>query len=130
MIATRFDTAATKSFDLHPSLLPDNELRAHHRRPVRQDLWLTDIFGDTVFRCACTNLSAGGLYGTAPLGYGLAVGQRYELRLAPLNSVPGSLLIGDSLGYGTIIRTHLRTEGSEPSVSFALRFDTPQYLPL
>jgi len=105
--------------------------REHHRRHVHQDLWLSDLSGETVFRCTCRDLSAGGLYATAPVGYGLAIGQRYELRLAPeLGNSPGSFLLGDSLGYATIIRTRLDTHSGEEAVGFAARFDSPRYLPL
>ena len=108
-----------------------DDLREHHRRQVQQELWLSDLSGETVLRCTCRDLSAGGLYATAPVGYGLAIGQRYELRLAPeMGGRAGSFLLGDSLGYATIIRTHLDTHQGEDAVGFAARFDTPRYLPL
>lgn len=107
------------------------ELREHHRREVSQELWLSDLSGETVLRCTCRDLSAGGLYATAPVGYGLAIGQRYELRLEPeLDGGAGSFLLGDSLGYATIIRTYVDPHLGDDAVGFAVRFDSPRYLPL
>jgi hypothetical protein len=112
----------------HPAVIREN--REHHRRQVDQELWLTDMSGENVLNCRCRNLSAGGLHATAPVGFGLAVGQRYQLRLAAGTGHGGSLLFGDSLGYATVIRTHLKLDDDEESVDFAARFDSPQYLPI
>lgn len=128
MIASRFETPT-----LDPRIMSapvDAEQRNHHRREVGQELFLTDLFAEVVLRCRCKDLSAGGLYAVAPVGFGLAVGQRYELRMSPKPDAAGSMLIGDSLGYATIIRTQLRKENGEPVVGFAARFDSPRYLPL
>lgn len=83
------------------------DLREHHRRPVDLDIFLTDLSGQTVLRCNCLNLSAGGIYATAPVGYGLAVGQRYELRISSPPAGGDNFLLGPSLGYATIIRTQI-----------------------
>lgn len=104
--------------------------RSFLRRDVEQDLWLIDMLGETVLRCRCLNLSAGGLYASAPVGYGLAVGQRYELRLAPGKGRSSSLLLGDTLGYATVIRTQFNHQSAQEPVAFVARFDAPQYLPL
>lgn len=127
-----------------PDAPPEGDHREHHRRQAAMDLWLTDLSGETVLRCQCHNLSAGGLFAIAPVGFGLAVGQRYELRIAPTLERGSSLLLGDSLGYATVIRTQLRADAdrselrtnhrpplpNDATVGFAVRFDTPQYLPV
>ncbi len=49
------------------------------------DLWMIDHAGSTVVRCRCLAASATGMRLCVPAGYGVAVGQRYELR----GRVPG-----------------------------------------
>ena len=107
-----------------------SDKRQHVRRPSERELWLSDLQGETVLRCKCKDLSAGGIFATAPIGYGLAVGQRYELLLEPTPEPGGSLLVGASLGYATIIRTHMKLGDDDATVGFAMRFDQPKYLPL
>lgn len=104
--------------------------RTHRRRDIARDLWLTDMRGQTRVNCHCRNISAGGMYADAPVGYGLAVGQRYELCFGGDQERPRSLLMGNSLGYATVIRTQVRPAGDDDAVGLALRFDAPKYLPI
>lgn len=130
MITSQVDPPSKVGAAMFARTQTDVDYREHHRREVNLPLWLTDVLGETVLHCRCTNLSAGGIHAIAPVGYGLAVGQRYELRLSPSEDRNGSLLVGDSLGYATIIRTRLRANSDKSDVSFAARFDSPQYLPV
>jgi len=109
--------------------VPGTEARIHHRREVGMELFLTDLRGETVLRCRCTNISAGGLLAYAPVLFGVGVGKRYELRLQPTDG-RASVLLGDSLGYATVIRTQFQRVGDEDMQAIALRFDVPQYLPV
>lgn len=120
--------AVTERPPIRPATVPD--LREHHRRPVEFELFITDLSGQTVLRCKCLNLSAGGLYATAPVGYGLAVGQRYELRISPPATGGDTFLLGTSLGYATIIRTQIDVLHGDEPVGFAMRFDSAKYLPV
>ena len=73
------------------------------------------------------NLSEGGLRATVPIGFGVAVGQRYEVLLyAGGASGAAEALVGDG-HYGTVVRTEimLGTEGADDRVGVGLRFDTP-----
>lgn len=121
--ATEREPATTRS----AGRITGSESRIHHRRGIAVDLYLTDLRGETVLRCRCNNISAGGLFAVAPVGYGLAVGQRYELRARPIDG-RADLLLGDSLGYGTIIRTQFAPADAADGVGVAVRFDVPQYL--
>jgi hypothetical protein len=47
------------------------------------DLWMTDPCGSTVLRCRCVECSPGRMRLQVPLGYGVAVGQHYELWTHP-----------------------------------------------
>lgn len=112
-------------------LAPADEHRIHNRRHVDVELWMTDLSGETTLRCTCRNLSAGGVFAVTPLGYGMAVGQRYELRMIPEVAASGrSFFFSDSLGYGTVIRTQPIFGDEAGEIGVSIRFDKPQYLPV
>ncbi|MFO0972370.1 MAG: hypothetical protein U1A27_02880 [Phycisphaerae bacterium] len=102
------------------------ERREFGRWLAESDVWLLDLEGLTVLRCKADNLSEGGVQCTVPIGYGLAVGQRYELRVIHRQVSDPTRKAFWSGCYGTIIRTRLVTEGQKHQLSVALRFDTPQ----
>ncbi|RIK65222.1 MAG: hypothetical protein DCC65_12915 [Planctomycetota bacterium] len=107
--------------------------RDYSRRPLAVDVWLVDPHTQTILRCKTDDISDAGLHAHAPIGFGLAIGQRYEARI--VNSPPGMRLnpehLTKSLGYGTVIRTEMRIEGTrDDRIGFALRFDVPQLLPI
>lgn len=108
------------------------EQRAYTRRGITCDLWLIDTHWQSVVRCKTENVSDAGLYGKSPVGYGLAIGQRYEVRVADTHAagqVPPDL--APSLGFATIVRTELDVEGQgNHGVGFALLYDAPQLLPV
>jgi len=110
------------------------EQRDYARRSLACDVWLIDSHTRSVLRCKTEDICDAGLHATAPIGFGLAVGQRYEVRMAKTDGetprgIPGSL--GKSLGYATVIRTEMHVEGGrQDRVGFALRFDAPQLLPI
>ncbi len=114
------------------SALGQSEQRSYTRRPVVCDLWLIDTGWQSVVRCKTENVSDAGLYGRSPIGYGLAIGQRYEVRLADVQAagqVPPDL--APSLGYATVVRTQLDVDGQNShGIGFALRYDVPQLLPI
>lgn len=104
--------------------------RDYSRQPMVRDLWLIDNHSQTVLRCRTNDISDAGLHASAPIGFGLAVGQRYELRIANGESTRGrSAHLGKSLGYGTVIRTEMHVgDGPTDRVGFAVRFDVPQLI--
>ncbi len=116
-----------------PSTGPEQqEQRAYTRRDITCDLWLIDTGWQSVVRCKTENVSDAGLYGRSPIGYGLAIGQRYEVRVADTHAagqVPPDL--APSLGYATVVRTQLDVEDQRShGIGFALRYDVPQLLPV
>ncbi len=108
------------------------EQRAYTRRSIVCDLWLIDTGWQSVVRCKTENVSDAGLYGRSPIGYGLAIGQRYEVRVADTHAagqIPPDL--APSLGYATVVRTQLDVDGQNShGIGFALRYDVPQLLPI
>lgn len=105
--------------------------RDYMRRSVACDLCLLDLSGRSVLRCETDDVSDAGLHALAPIGFGLAVGQRYEVRVLGDSGDMVSNPLGVSLGYATVIRTEVQTFVAESGrVGFALRFDVPQLLPV
>lgn len=106
--------------------------RDYARRPVDCDVWLIDLESQSVLRCKTDDISDAGMSASAPIGFGLAVGQRYELRIASRHSATAlSPHLAASLGYGTILRSGIQlSRDRSDRVGFAVRFDVPQLLPL
>ncbi|MCK6457322.1 MAG: PilZ domain-containing protein [Phycisphaerae bacterium] len=105
------------------------EKREFERHHIVTDVWLLDLEGLTVLRCQTDDIGQGGLHATVPIGFGLAVGQRYELRLrSHADGAPTPRGAGWSACYGTIIRTRLLTSGDQHRLGFAMRFDSPQHV--
>jgi hypothetical protein len=105
--------------------------RDYDRRDIKCDLWMLDVSAQSVLRCKTDDISDAGLHATAPVGFGLAVGQRYEVRIAHTETAKGSAHLAAPLGYATVIRTefHLDSERQD-RVGFAVRFDAPQLIPV
>lgn len=83
------------------------ERRTERRQPINCCLWMIDHHGSTVLRCQCAEISPNGMRLRVPLGYGVAEGQRYELR----SHLPGTRSF-TSLGvigsrWATVVRTRL-----------------------
>lgn len=107
--------------------------RSYSRRDIEVDIWLYDPKTQSILRCRTDNVSDAGIHASAPIGYGLAVAQRFEARIA--NSAEPGLTgfdqLSKTLGYGTIVRTEMRLSGDrEDRIGFAIRFDVPQLLPV
>ena len=107
-------------------------LRAYARRRIRCELFLIDRNTDSVLRCRTDDISDAGLYATAPIGYGLAIGQRYELRIAPNDGARSSSAeMVPSLGFATVTRLEIDVQrGDSHRVGFAMKFDVPQLIPV
>lgn len=55
------------------------ERRAEPREPVAGCLWMIDSQSSTILRCRCVEVSQNGMRLRVPAGYGVRVGQRYQL---------------------------------------------------
>jgi hypothetical protein len=107
------------------------EQRDYARRAVAYELFLIDPESEAVCRSRTQNVSDAGVFAMAPIGFGLAIGQRYEIRMAVGEG--DSFITGGirSLGYGTVIRSEMRVGRDHPDqIGVAIRFDVPQLLPL
>ncbi len=115
---------------LHPN--DCDEQRDYSRRQIRCNLWMIDVESRSVLRCKTADISDAGLSASAAIGFGLAIGQRYELRIANGGSSgESSPHLATPLGYGTVVRSGIEVdEGKMDRVGFALRFDVPQLIPV
>jgi hypothetical protein len=93
-------------------------------------LWLIDHEGETVLRCHCIEGSGSGMRLRVPLGYGIAEGQRYELRshLPGTRPVEGFGLIGSR--WATVVRTDVCTAANEHHLEVGVVFDLTDRSPL
>ena len=122
---------AFERWGLGPWRANRTDRRDYTRRKANCDLWLIDVSGQSVLRCKTDDLSDAGLRATAPIGFGLAVGQRWQLRLQPpAEARHASQRLGLPLGCGTIIRTEIMLDDAHSDrIGIALEFDVPQLVP-
>ncbi len=112
--------------------LAGSNRRNYARRQVVCEVFLVDRQSNNVLRCRTDDISDAGIRASGPIGYGLAVGQRYEVRIASGNAdrVASTDMI-PSLGFATVSRLEIDVRrGDAHRVGFALRFDVPQLIPV
>jgi hypothetical protein len=99
------------------------ERRSEPREPITGTLWMIDHYGSTVLKCECIEASPNGLRLRVPLGYGVAEGQRYELRshLPGRGPMRGFDLIGSR--WATVVRTQVRLGGDEDHLDVGVVLD-------
>ena len=87
------------------------------------DLWMIDHHGSTVLRCRCMEVSKNGMRLRVPLGYGVAEGQRYELR-SHLPGTPSRTTLGlVGSRWATVVRTQLCLDENEDHVDVGVVLD-------
>lgn len=106
--------------------------RIYSRRRKACPVFLIDRQENNVMRCRAEDIGDGGLYGTSPIGYGLGVGQRYEVRIACAEDQQvSSPDLVPSLGFATVTRVEMNVDGGDHHrIGFAMKFDVPQLLPI
>ena len=104
------------------------ERRYEQRRLMCCDLWMIDHHGSTVLRCHCLEVSKNGMRLRVPLGYGVAEGQRYELRShlpgAPTTTSLG--LVGSR--WATVVRTQVLLGEGEDHLEVGVVLDHTEAL--
>ncbi|MCK6457063.1 MAG: hypothetical protein L6Q92_11105 [Phycisphaerae bacterium] len=102
-----------------------DDRRDSERQPSEGDVWLVDAEGMKVVRCHTHDAGDSGFRGVVPIGYGLAVGQRFELRSGVSPDLRDDAGHRSERRFGTIVRTELVTNGSQYHLAFAIRYDKP-----
>ncbi|MCK4659540.1 MAG: PilZ domain-containing protein [Phycisphaerae bacterium] len=106
------------------------ERRRWPRAALPASVTLRAPTGAEVPSCPITNVSKGGLRVSVPIGFGLAVGQRYEVLLVRQGSATKP---GGPFGkghHGTVVRTEimLGEQADSDWVGIGLEFETPALL--
>ncbi|HEY3243589.1 MAG TPA: PilZ domain-containing protein [Phycisphaerae bacterium] len=94
------------------------DLRLRHRKWAS----LLALDGSEMISCTTDNIGPGGMHVTVPVGYGFAVGQRYEVLLSDNRQAP--LDEAGESQYATVVRTQIATQAPAGQVGVGLRFDT------
>jgi hypothetical protein len=100
------------------------ERRAEPRQQVFGSLWMVDHDGSTVLRCVCVEASRTGLRLRVPLGYGVAEGQRYELR----SHLPGACPLAEGFDltgsrWATVVRAQFRVADNHDYLDVGVALD-------
>lgn len=107
-------TAGARSLSITawPATARDDERRQAARRSLRCEMLLIDDVMEEkefppVIPAECFEIGEGGLYGSVPIGYGVAIGQKYTFRLTvgERGPEPGALQIITQ--KGKIVRAEL-----------------------
>ncbi len=103
---------------------PVRERRSEPRQGVGACLWMIDHHGSTMLPCRCIDMSQNGMRLRVPLGYGVAEGQRYELRSHPRGVTPMSSLGVMASRWATVVRTEVHIGGSDDHLDVGVVLDT------
>ncbi len=103
-----------------------NDRRLGPRRDGAYWASLLSLDGEEVIRCRPDNMGEGGMHFTAPIGYGFAVGQRYELLVGETDGSERHV-VGEG-HYATVVRTRFLMGEPGDQVGVGLRFDQPVVL--
>jgi hypothetical protein len=104
------------------------EQRVSPREPLTMMAHLLPLGAAAPIRCRTDNIGEGGLHVTAPIGYGLAVGQRYEVLLTALDPPASDDDLRGDGHFATVVRTEMHVGASEDHLGVGLRFDQPLVL--
>jgi len=84
---------------------------------------MVDHNGATVLRCRCLAVSATRLRLCVPAGYGVAVGQRYELSVRGSGDNPLSLLRAIATCWVTVVQTQNMNDEDPDRIDVAVVVD-------
>ncbi len=94
------------------------------------DLWMIDHAGSTVLRCRCLEASATGMRLCVPAGYGVAVGQRYELRGRVPGEHPPAVLRAIVASWVTVVQTQNMTDEDGDRLDVGVAADLVEATPV
>lgn len=104
-------------------LFEDRRGAERHSRALVVHLLRDD--GALMGPCLTDNVSLHGMHVTVPVGYGVAVGQRCEVRIGAPDGSPNQTA---DAAYATVVRTRMATDGDRHRVQVGLRLDQPVFL--
>ena len=101
------------------------ERRSSPRQSCVRDVCLLSLRGYEILHCRLHDLSASGLYVSAPIGYGLAVGQRFEVLLGDGAGPRPSPRLMSGGHRASVVRTRMALSPGGDSIGVGLRFEQP-----
>ena len=114
-----------------PTAERSGERQPEVRTALSGDLWMIDHNGATVLRCRCLAVSATRMRLCVPAGYGVAVGQRYELGARRPGEHSFSPLHAVATFWVTVVQTQCMTDGDFGRIDVGVAVDqiepTPSY---
>jgi hypothetical protein len=116
--------AATATAVSTPQAPPPRDRRSENRQGVGGALWMIDHHGATVLPCRCMDMSDSGMRLRVPLGYGVAEGQRYELRSHLPGVHPVSPLGVTASRWATVVRTEVHLGGDQDHLDVGVILDS------
>jgi hypothetical protein len=100
------------------------------RPTLSGDLWMVDHNGATVLRCRCLAVSATRMRLCVPAGYGVAVGQRYELSARGAGELPFSVLRAVGKFGVTVVQTQNMTHEDADRIEVGVAVDPIEPTPI
>ncbi len=94
------------------------------------DLWMIDHNGATVLRCRCLAVSATRMQLCVPAGYGVAVGQRYELSARGPGEPLASLSRAIVTFWGTVVQMQSTTDEDPDRIDVDVAVDQIEPSPI
>ncbi len=93
-------------------------------QPVAGDLWLFAPDAAGGVRCQCDEFSDGGVHLIAPLGYGIAPGQRYELSSHPPGRTPIPGFDFRRSRWARVVETEILMDDHGAHLGVAVEYDS------
>ncbi len=102
---------------------PVADRRTESRAPAACELWMVGHQGGVILRCTCDNAGEHGMHLVVPLGYGIARGQRYELRSHFPGATPLTGFDFTRSRWATVVHTELLIGGGEDRLGVGVVLD-------
>lgn len=117
------DLTRSRGASAQPAMAHSGELPSDAHTAPSGDLWMIDHNGKTMLRCRCLAVSATRMRLCVPAGYGVAVGQRYELSARRAGEDPSSPLRAVVTFWVTVLQTQNMTDQDPDRIDVAVAVD-------
>ena len=107
-----------------PEGFTEEERRGERRFAGTVNGRLMSLAGEEILDFEAFDVGEGGLSLNVPIGYGLAVGQRFEVTFTTSDGNELACVEGECR-YATVLRTEMHADQNPPGVGVGLRFDQP-----
>jgi hypothetical protein len=123
------DQAHYREAAVQPAMARSSERPSDVHAVLSGDVWMVDHNGATVLRCQCLAASATKVRLCVPVGYGVAVGQRYELSARHAGQNPFSSLWATATFWVTVVQTRKMPDEDSDRIDVAVAVDQMEVAP-